>query len=141
MIINNLSETKKYGIVYVDPPWKKKKGGLRKSRPNQTRDLDYKTLSNDEIKNIISKIQVEEKHNFFVWTVDEFLFDCENMRGKQTTVFREKATKHSKKPEIAYEILEELFPETKKIEIFARNERVNWDSYGNELGEIGGEND
>lgn len=60
MIINNLSETKKYEIVYVDPPWKKKKGGLRKSRPNQTRDLDYKTLSNDEIKNIISKIQVEK---------------------------------------------------------------------------------
>ncbi len=52
MIINNLSETKKYEIVYVDPPWKKKKGGLRKSRPNQTRDLDYKTLPNDEIKNI-----------------------------------------------------------------------------------------
>ena len=55
MIINNLSETKKYEIVYVDPPWEKKKGGLRKSRPNQTRDLDYKTLPNDEIKNIIKQ--------------------------------------------------------------------------------------
>ena len=190
MIINNLSETKKYEIVYVDPPWEKKKGGLRKSRPNQTRDLDYKTLPNDEIKNIISKIKVEEKHNFFVWAIDEFLFDCENimkelgyslharliwdkengvapaftvrysheyllwfykkgnmlkpcekMRGKQTTVIREKATKHSKKPEIAYKILEELFPETKKIEIFARNERLGWDSFGDELGEIGEEND
>ena len=64
MIINHLSATTKYEIVYVDPPWKKKKGGLRKSRPNQTRDLDYETLSNDEIKSIISKIQVEEKHNF-----------------------------------------------------------------------------
>ena len=41
MIVSNLSETKKYEIVYVDPPWEKKKGGLRKSRPNQTRDLDY----------------------------------------------------------------------------------------------------
>lgn len=52
---------------------------------------------------------------------------------------REKATKHSKKPEIAYKILEELFPETKKIEIFARNERLGWDSFGDELGEIGGD--
>ena len=31
MIINNLSETKKYEIVYVDPPWKKKKAGWLKS--------------------------------------------------------------------------------------------------------------
>ena len=43
--------------------------------------------------------------------------------------------------EIAYKILEELFPETKKIEIFARNERLGWDSFGDELGEIGGDED
>ena len=183
MIIEKLEENnKKYSIIYADPPWQKKKGGLRKSRPNQARDLDYKTLSNDEIKNIISKIQVEEKHNFFVWTIDEFLFDCENMmkelgyslharliwdkengiapaftirysheyllwfykkgnmlkpiseiRGKFTTVFREKSTKHSKKPVIAYEIIEKMFPNTQKIELFARNIRENWDSFGNEI--------
>lgn len=183
MIIEKIEENqRKYSIIYADPPWQKKKGGLRKSRPNQTRDLDYKTLDNDEIKNIISKIKVEEKHNFFVWTIDEFLFDCENimkelgyslharliwdkengvapaftvrysheyllwfykkgnmlkpcenMRGKQTTVFREKSTKHSKKPETAYKMIEKMFPNTEKIELFARNERENWDSFGNEI--------
>ncbi|XGU47810.1 hypothetical protein ACEXAJ_03530 [Fusobacterium necrophorum subsp. funduliforme] len=70
---------KKYEIIYADPAWQKKKGGLRKSRPNQTRDLDYKTISNQEIKDILSSVQIEDKHNFFVWTIDEFLFDCENM--------------------------------------------------------------
>lgn len=172
----------KYEIIYADPPWQKKKGGIRKSRPNQTRNLDYNTLPIEEIKNIFSNIQVEKKHNFFVWTVDEFLFDCENMmrelgyslharliwdkengvapaftirysheyllwfykkrnmlkpceelKGKYTTVLREKSTKHSKKPEIAYKMLEEMFPNTKKIELFARNYRKNWDSFGDEL--------
>ena len=55
------------------------------------------------------------------------------MRGKFTTVFREKSTKHSKKPLIAYEIIEKMFPNTEKIELFARNERENWDSFGDEI--------
>lgn len=183
MIIQDLkNNNKKYSVIYADPPWQKKKGGLRKSRPNQSRNLDYKTLSIEEIKNILSNVKAEEKHNFFVWTIDEFLFDCENMmkelgyslharliwdkengvapaftvrysheyllwfykkgnmlkpcenmRGKQTTVFREKSTKHSKKPLIAYEIIEKMFPNTEKIELFARNERENWDSFGDEI--------
>ena len=80
MIIQDLkNNNKKYSVIYADPPWQKKKGGLRKSRPNQSRNLDYKTLSIEEIKNILSNVKAEEKHNFFVWTIDEFLFDCENM--------------------------------------------------------------
>ena len=55
------------------------------------------------------------------------------IRGKFTTVFREKSTKHSKKPVIAYEIIEKMFPNTQKIELFARNIRENWDSFGNEI--------
>lgn len=183
MIIQDLkNNNKKYSVIYADPPWQKKKGGLRKSRPNQSRNLDYKTLSIEEIKNILSNVKAEEKHNFFVWAIDEFLFDCENMmkelgyslharliwdkqngiapaftirysheyllwfykkrnilkpisemRGKFTTVFREKSTKHSKKPLIAYEIIEKMFPNTEKIELFARNERENWDSFGDEI--------
>lgn len=54
----------KYEIIYADPPWQKKKGGIRKSRPNQTRNLDYNTLPVEEIKNIFSNIQVEKKTQF-----------------------------------------------------------------------------
>lgn len=65
MIIEKIEENqKKYSIIYADPPWQKKKGGLRKSCPNQSRNLDYKTLTIEEIKNILSSIQTEEKHNF-----------------------------------------------------------------------------
>lgn len=54
-------------------------------------------------------------------------------RGKIHTVFREKVVKHSKKPEIAYEIIERLYPNTKKLEMYARNTRAGWDSWGNEV--------
>lgn len=40
--------------------------------------------------------------------------------------------KHSKKPEFFYELIEQTSP-GKKLELFARNKRDGWDSWGNEL--------
>ena len=40
---------------------------------------------------------------------------------------------HSKKPECVYEIIKNMFPEMKYIELFARNKRDGWESWGNEL--------
>lgn len=54
-------------------------------------------------------------------------------RGKIHTVFTERARRHSQKPEIAYEIIERLYPGLEKLEMYARNERDGWDSWGNEL--------
>lgn len=173
-----------YDIIYSDPPWQQQKGGLRKARPNQERALDYNTLSIEDIKDIHKTFsdKANEKHNFFVWTIDKYLHEteqmmkelgytlharmiwdkengvapaftvrfsheylmwfykkgsmlmpCTDMRGKQTTVFREKATKHSKKPLCAYEMLEEMFPNSKKVELFARIERDGWEVFGNEV--------
>ena len=173
-----------YDIIYSDPPWQQQKGGLRKARPNQVRALDYNTLSMEDIKDIHKAFsdKANEKHNFFVWTIDKYLHEteqmmkelgytlharmiwdkengvapaftvrfsheylmwfykkgsmlmpCTDMRGKQTTVFREKATKHSKKPLCAYEMLEEMFPNSKKVELFARIERDGWEVFGNEV--------
>jgi N6-adenosine-specific RNA methylase IME4 len=54
-------------------------------------------------------------------------------RGKIHTVFEEKVKKHSQKPEKAYQLIERLYPDLKKIELFARNERDGWDAWGDEL--------
>ena len=54
-------------------------------------------------------------------------------RGKIHTVFTEKVKKHSQKPVIAYEIIEKLYPNEKKLEMYARNEREGWDCWGNEV--------
>ena len=54
-------------------------------------------------------------------------------RGKIHSVFTEKVKKHSQKPIIAYEIIERLYPNTNKLEMYARNTRENWDCWGNEV--------
>lgn len=183
-IINIYNTDKKFEIVYTDPPWKQTKGGLRKARPNQTKELDYQTMSFEDIKELHKHVFdniCEETHTVFMWTIDKFLYQTEEMmgelgyklharmiwdktngvapaftvrysheyllwfykpkmikinedaRGKYTTVIREKATKHSKKPLAAYEMIEDLYPEQTKIELFARNTRDGWYSFGNEV--------
>jgi len=186
MIIDIKNINKKYSIIYTDPPWAQKKGGLRKARPNQGKELDYSTMPMSEIEElhrIIFNRNTTEKHNIFIWAIDKFLPEteqmmvklgyklharmvwdkqngiapaftvrfsheyllwfykegamlpvAENMRGKYCTCFSEPATKHSKKPEIAYTMLEHMFPQTEKLELFARLPRRGWDCWGNEIG-------
>lgn len=54
-------------------------------------------------------------------------------RGKIHTVFTEKVQRHSQKPEISYEIINRLYPDLKKLEMYARTERENFDAWGNEV--------
>ena len=54
-------------------------------------------------------------------------------RGKIHTVFTEQVKKHSQKPEISFEIIERLYPDERKLELYARNHRSNWDCWGNEV--------
>lgn len=42
-------------------------------------------------------------------------------------------TAHSKKPEEIYGIIERMYPDAKYLELFARNTRKNWKSWGNEI--------
>lgn len=63
------------------------------------------------------------------------------VQGKYASVFQMYQTgKHSQKPEISYQIIEALYPETvgKRLEMYARSERIGWDSFGNELDNKGG---
>lgn len=45
---------------------------------------------------------------------------AKNERGKIHSVFSEQVRKHSQKPQISYEIIERLYPDTNRIELFAR---------------------
>lgn len=184
MKIDIFNTENKYRIVYTDPPWKQTRGNRRKCRPNQGKELDYQTLSMEEIKGIHKQAITlcQEKHNIFMWAIDKYLHEteqmmkelgyelharmiwdkengiapaftvrfsheyllwfyrkgkilmpCEEMRGKYTTVLREQSAKHSKKPLRAYEMIENMFPNCRKLEMFARNERDSWDCWGNEV--------
>lgn len=48
------------------------------------------------------------------------------------SVYSEERTEHSKKPLYFYDIIETLYPNSDKIELFARNKRENWDAFGNQ---------
>lgn len=54
-------------------------------------------------------------------------------RGKFADVIEAKPRKHSQKPEEAYLLIESLYPDLSKLEMYARNTRSGWDSFGNEI--------
>lgn len=54
-------------------------------------------------------------------------------RGKIHTVFTEQVKRHSQKPEKSFEIINRLYPNLKKLEMYARLERNGYDCWGNEI--------
>lgn len=70
----------------------------------------------------------------------EFLLICtkgnfvpEHPKLYDSVITEEKTKKHSEKPEIVYEIIETLYPNVKYLELFARNKKEGWDSWGIEV--------
>lgn len=53
--------------------------------------------------------------------------------SRLSSVIRSRRGKHSAKPEIVYEILERMYPHAARLELFARNQREGWTSWGNQL--------
>jgi N6-adenosine-specific RNA methylase IME4 len=45
---------------------------------------------------------------------------------------------HSRKPDESYRRIEALWPEARRLEMFARQRRPGWDCWGNETGKFGG---
>lgn len=183
MNIDIYSETKKYGIIYTDPPWSIQKV-IRKIRPHQHKQLDYNTLSLSEIKDIHKQAfkLCDDKCNVFMWTIEKFLHETERFmqelgftthcrmiwdkgrglapaftirftheyliwfykkghilrpsnetRGKYPSVFHiQQNSKHSHKPEYVYNMIDDMFPNVNKLELFARNQKAGWDCWGNE---------
>ena len=60
-----VSNKKKFDILVVDPPWNQGKTGFRDVRPNQTKILDYPTLSKEDIKKL--PIQEWSKDSSLIW--------------------------------------------------------------------------
>ena len=174
---------KKYQIIYADPPWEQSKGGIRKVRPSQGKTLDYPTINNRRIKQYFYNFP--DAKVLFIWTIDKYLFDCEQMfsdfklharfiwdktngiapaftirftheyliwyykkkflpiakemRGHFKDVFREESKKHSRKPDYAYKMVNLMYPNEDRLDVFAREVHQGWDVWGNEAPDkIGG---
>lgn len=173
-----------YGVFMIDPPWKKRKGGLRQVRPLQGRDLPYATMSTEGIFHLLDTEifnLAQEMHCVFIWTIETYLSECEKFmaernykrhcrfiwdklngiaptftirycheyllwyykpklppisksyRGVYSSVFSERSRQHSRKPDYAYTMVEHLYPHSKRIDVFSREERRGWEQYGNEV--------
>ncbi len=48
-------------------------------------------------------------------------------------IYQEGKTKHSKKPEYYYGMIEQMYPNRSYLELFARNKREGWTSWGNQI--------
>lgn len=174
---------KKYDVFVIDPPYPQKKGGRRSVRPQQGRKLPYKTLSLEEIFQLLDEeifSKAASPHVVFLWCIDKFLHETEacmrkrfyklharmiwnktngvapaftvrysheyllwfykpklipinkSFRGRYTTVFTERGREHSRKPDIAYEIISNLYPDLSKIDVFSRERRCGFDQFGDE---------
>lgn len=58
---------------------------------------------------------------------------CPKPSDRPPSVYKEKRTKHSKKPVYFYEMIEKMYPKLPKIELFARETRKNWNVWGNQV--------
>lgn len=54
-------------------------------------------------------------------------------KNRAPSIFQAPRNEHSRKPELVYELIEKMYPNRKYLEIFARNQRPNWTSWGNEI--------
>ena len=50
--------------------------------------------------------------------------------ARVSSMFREKRSKHSKKPVCVYDAIESMFPNAKRFEMYQRTKRSGWDGGG-----------
>ena len=86
---------------------------------------------------IAPAFSVRFSHEYLIWFYKpKFTPVHSSCRGKFTTVFTEKPREHSRKPNIAYNMIKEMFPDTTRLDVFSREDRPSWDTWGDECGKF-----
>jgi N6-adenosine-specific RNA methylase IME4 len=72
-------------------------------------------------------------HEYLIWFYKPKLLPISlDQRGKFSSIFEEKSRQHSRKPNVAYELIESLYPEQQRIDVFSREKREGWDQWGDQ---------
>ena len=89
----------------------------------------------DKTNGVAPAFTVRFSHEYLLWFYKKghMLMPQPSVRGKYTTVFSEQSTVHSRKPECVYDMIDDMFLDVPKLELFARQKRDGWDCWGNEV--------
>lgn len=88
----------------------------------------------NKVTGIPAAFTIRYGHEYLLYLYrGKFIPVAKEERGKIHSVFTEQVKRHSEKPEIAYQIIERLYPETNRLEMYARKKRDGWDVWGNEV--------
>ena len=87
----------------------------------------------DKCNGVAPAFSVRYAHEYLAWYYKpNFMPVSVESRGKLTTVIREAAREHSRKPESAYAAIAAWYPSARKADIFSREPREGWMQYGNQ---------
>ena len=87
----------------------------------------------DKLNGFPAAFTVRFSHEYLVWWYKPKMIPINpDMRGKPTTVFAEGAREHSRKPECAYKLIESLYSQASKVDVFSRQKREGWEQFGNQ---------
>jgi N6-adenosine-specific RNA methylase IME4 len=75
----------------------------------------------DKTNGVAPAFTIRYSHEYLIWFYHPQLpLVSKKVRAKFRTVFGEKAREHSRKPDFAYSMIEQLYPEAKRIDVFSR---------------------
>lgn len=104
---------------------------------NLAKNLGYKLHARmiwNKVTRIPAAFTIRFGHEYLLYMYKgKFIPVEKSERGKIHSVFTEKVKIHSQKPDISYEIINRLYPNLKKLELFARREMSGFDCWGNEM--------
>lgn len=88
-----------------------------------------------KVTGVAPAFTVRYTNEYLLWFYKKgnILMPDNDTRGKYSTLLTEKVQKHSQKPIVAYEMLEDMFKSASRLELFARKHRNGWDCWGNEV--------
>lgn len=92
----------------------------------------------DKGNGVAPAFTVRFSHEYLLWAYRPRLQPvAADQRGKATTVLREAAREHSRKPDAAYRLVEQLYPQGRYLDVFSREARPGWAQWGDQCSYFG----
>lgn len=88
----------------------------------------------DKQNGVAPCFSVRYSHEYLLWFYKPSMVPVAvEQRGKFCTVFQGKLREHSRKPDEAYAMITQMFPRSRRIDVFSRERRSGWDQWGDEV--------